>query len=215
MAGKGTLNCKIFLPIRYSAPLQAIRAERLPLADDGTVVGGAEKLCEILDVAGIIDLTASDDMAPPPAGLATLRPQAAPIVRWPRLGMPIRGAASPLPQAHLVTTDVEGDAFDPVALLGLGHLTAHEKEAWEEAGQPISVAGADSSLIPQIDGLAAIGMTATSMDEFVGTSAFMVSTALVWVVPDEFQLGEIARDLAGFWNHRALRLQHRGTRHPS
>jgi hypothetical protein len=55
-----------------------IRFPWLPLADDGTVVGGAEKLCEILDVAGIVDLAASDDMAPPPAGLAALRPQAAP-----------------------------------------------------------------------------------------------------------------------------------------
>ncbi len=56
-----------------------------------------------------------------------------------------------------------------------------------------------------------MGVTATAVDGFISTSAFMTSAALVWVLPDSFALGEVARDLAGFWNYRALRLRHRGT----
>jgi hypothetical protein len=100
---------------------------------------------------------------------------------------------------------------DPSALLGLGYLSPGERAAWEQAGQEVFVATAGDDLLPQLDAKTAVGVTATAVDDFIGTTMFGMTTALVWVLPDNFTLAEVADDLAGFWNFRALRLQHRGT----
>lgn len=188
-----------------------LRFPWLPLAEDGTVTGGAEKLCDVLDVAGIIDLTRSDAREPVPVGIGSLGLPVGPIASWRQLGLPVRGVVSPNPEDPLVTAD-EMDAadFDPVALLGLGYLSPDERSAWEKAGQGFSVA-AGGHLSPQMEGRTVVGVTATAVDDFIGTSVFGDSTALVWLVPDNFTLPEVAEDLAGFWNYRALRLRHRGT----
>jgi hypothetical protein len=189
-----------------------LRFPWLPVGQDGTVTGGAERLCDVLDVAGIIDLTRPDDREPVPAGLASLGLPAAPPARWLRLGLPVRGAVPPTAEAPLVTAgEADGDGFDPVPLLGLGYLNAAGRTAWEEAGQEVSAAAAGQSLFPQLGGRTAVSVTATAVDNFVSTDAFGVSAGLVWLLPDEFTLPEVAEDLAGFWNYRALRLRHRGT----
>lgn len=96
-----------------------LRFPWLPVGQDGAVVGGAERLCEVLDVAGIIDLTRPDDREPVPAGLAPLGLPMAPAARWPRLGLPVRGVVAPVGEAPLITAgQADGDGFDPVPLLG-------------------------------------------------------------------------------------------------
>lgn len=188
-----------------------IRFPWLPLAEDGSVRDGAHNLCDVLDVAGIIDLTRSDASEPAPAGLDALGLSVVTSEQRPRWAMPIRAVAPPAPEAPLVVAgEVDGAAFDPVALLGLGDLDGSERAGWEEAGQPVSVAR-EASVLSQLKARTAVGVTATAVDDFVTTSAFLTSVALVWVLPDDFTLAEVARDLAGFWNYRALRLRHRGT----
>ena len=184
----------------------------LPLAGNGTVTDGAEKLCDVLDVAGIIDLTRSDAREPIPAGIGSLGLPVGTVGSWPQLGLPVRGVVPPQPDVHLVSAgEIDGGGVDPVALLGLGYLDPDERSAWDAAGQDVRMAVAEGSLFPQLDDRTAVGVTAGSVDDFVGTSMFGISTALVWLVPDSFTLPEVARDLSGFWNYRALRLRHRGT----
>jgi hypothetical protein len=189
-----------------------IRFPWLPLAEDGTVKGGAEKLCAVLDVAGVIDLTRSDAREPVPPGLESLGLDVAPLASWPSLGLPVRGVLLPTAGGPLITAGEMDDAgLDPAALLGLGYLGPGERAAWQQAGQDVFVAVAGDDLVPQLDARTAVGVTATAVDDFIGTTVFGITTALVWVLPDNFTLAEVAEDLAGFWNDRALRLQHRGT----
>ena len=189
-----------------------IRFPWLPLAEDGTVKGGAEKLCAVLDVAGIIDLTRSDAREPVPTGLESLGLDVAPLANWQSLGLPVRGVLAPTAEGPLVTAGEMDDAdVDPTALLGLGYLSPGERAAWEQAGQEVFVAAAGDHFLPQLDARTAVGVTATAVDDFIGTTMFGMTTALVWVLPDNFTLAEVADDLAMFWNFRALRLQHRGT----
>ena len=189
-----------------------LRFPWLPIAGDGTVTGGAEHLCDVLDVAGIIDLTSSEGRKPVPAGLASLGPPVAPPSRWPRLGLPVRGAVQPVPEDPIFTASETDDSrLDPVPLLGLGYLGAGERAMWEEARQGVSATSAGASLLCQLDRRTAVSVTGTAVDNFVSTDVFGVSTALVWLLPDDCTLPEVAEDLTGFWNYRALRLRHRGT----
>ena len=189
-----------------------IRFPWLPLAEDGTVKGGAEKLCAVLDVAGIIDLTRSDAREPVPTGLESLGLDVAPLANWPSLGLPVRGVLTPTAEGPLVTAGEMDDAdVDPTAFLGLGYLSPGERAAWEQVGQEVFVAAPGDDFLPQLDARTAVGVTATAVDDFIGTTMFGMTTALVWVLPDNFTLAEVADDLAMFWNFRALRLQHRGT----
>lgn len=189
-----------------------IRFPWLPLADDGSVRDDAQKLCDVLDVAGIIDLTRSDASEPVPPGLASLSLTVVAGDHRPPWAMPVRAVVTPTAEDLVVAAgEVEGADFDPVALLGLGDLGQSERAAWEEAGQAVSVASTGNCVLPQLTGLTAVGVTAMAVDNFVSTSAFMTSAALVWLLPDNFTLADIARDLVGFWNYRALRLRHRGT----
>ena len=188
-----------------------IRFPWLPLAEDGSVLDDAQKLCDVLDVVGIIDLTRSDPRQPAPAGFEPLDLTVVTGDHRPPWGLPVRAVASSAPDAPLmVAGEVDGGKFDPVALLGLGDLDEGERAGWEQAGQPISAAK-EPSVLSQMERRTAVGVTATAVDDFISTSAFMTSAALVWVLPDTFTLGEVGRDLAGFWNYRALRLRHRGT----
>ena len=205
----GQLRAAVSLACRWWGGL---RFPWLPVGQNGAVTGGAENLCEVLDVAGIIDLTRPDGKEPVPTGLASLGLPVAPPARWLRLGLPVRGAVAPTTQAPLVTAvEADGDGFDPVPLLGLGYLNEAERAAWEEAGQQVSTATAGHSLLPQLGERTAVSVTATAVDDFVSTDAFGVSAGLVWLLPDEFTLPQVAEDLAGFWNYRALRLRHQGT----
>jgi hypothetical protein len=96
-----------------------LRFPWLPVADDGTVTGGAEHLCDVLDVAGIIDLTSSDDGEPAPAGLASLGLPVAPPGRWPRLGLPVRGVVAPVPEDPIFTW-LENSSAGPGGVRRLG-----------------------------------------------------------------------------------------------
>jgi len=63
----------------------------LTLDSEGGVTDGTEQLCSVLDVAGIIDLTRSDDRSPVPVGLQAFGvPVTAGDLR-PRWAMPLRG----------------------------------------------------------------------------------------------------------------------------
>jgi hypothetical protein len=189
-----------------------IRFPWLPLNQDGAVADGAEKLCGVLDVAGIIDLTRPDGREPVSTGLESLGLPVLPASPRLPLALPVRGAVAAVSADPLVTAgEMDDAAFDPVSLLGLGGLSAGERAAWQEKGQPITVAPVGGSLLPQLSGRTAVGVTAAGADQFISGSAFGISAALVWLLPDAFTLTDVARDLAGFWNYRALRLRHRET----
>ena len=176
------------------------------------MVGDAQKICDVLDVAGIIDLTRSDASEPVPAGLAKLGLQVIAGDPRPPWGMPVRGVVVPSAEDPLVVAEeADGADVDWAALVGLGGLSLDERARQEEEGQAISAVPEDSYVLPQLGGRTALGMTATAVDDFIIMSAFMTTTALVWVLPDSFTLTEVAKDLTAFWNYRALRPRHRGT----
>lgn len=205
----GQLRAAVSLACRWWG---GIRFPWLPLGLDGSVREDAERLCDVLDVAGIIDLTRSDTGEPVPAGLEPLGLTVVAGDHRPPWGMPVRAVVTSATEDPLVMAGEVGSTdFDPAALLGLGGLDESERAGWEEAGQSVSVAPVGSCLLPQLEGRTAVGVTATAVDNFISTTAFMTSAALVWLLPDSFTLAEVARDLAGFWNYRALRLRHRGT----
>jgi hypothetical protein len=189
-----------------------IRYPWLRLSEDGSVIGNAQNVWDVLDVAGIIDLTRSDPSEPVPAGLAKSGLHV--IVGDPRppWAMPIRGVVAPSAEDPLVVAEeADGADVDWAALVGLGGLSLDERARQEEDGQAISAVPADSYVLPQLGGRTAVGVTATAVDNFISMSAFMTTTALVWVLPDSFTLTEVAKDLTAFWNYRALRPRHRGT----
>jgi hypothetical protein len=186
-----------------------IRFPWLPVADDGTLIDNPEELCDALDVVGIIDLTRPDAGLPVPQGLTSL---GLPVLTSDRLrmrGVPVRGVAGSSEAPLVMAPDQGGGELDPVALLGLGCPGADQRVAWEDRGQVISEVSGAESLLPQLDARTAINVTATQIDDFVSTSAFMISTGLVWVLPDTFTLSEVGPDLTAFWNYRALRLRYR------
>lgn len=188
-----------------------IRFPWLPLAEDGTVNGGMERLCEVLDVVGIIDLTRATSTEEIPTGIEHLGLRVQTRDEQPPWAMPVRGVVEPIPERPLVVANVvQGQDLDPIALLGVGLLDEEDRTEWELDLQGVSVAG-DNYVVPQFDERTAIGVTATAIDNFTSSSAFMTSAALVWVLPDSFTLAEVSEDLVHFWNHRALRLRHRRT----
>jgi hypothetical protein len=120
------------------------------------------------------------------------------------------------PPAALCKTRIDSNEtddgnLDPVPLLGLGYLGAGERARWEEVLQGVSGTNTAASLLYQLDRRTAVSVTGTAVDDFVSTDVFGISTALVWLLPDDCTLREVAEDLSGFWNYRALRLRHRGT----
>jgi len=188
-----------------------IRFPWLPLAEDGSVRWGMEQLCGALDVVGVIDLTRSTGSEAVPAGLEELGLRVLTRDERLRWAMPVRAVAKPIPEQPLVVADdEEGRELDPVALVGLGLLNEGDRGEWEVDLQGVSVAS-ENHILPQLGERTAIGVTATAIDNFISTHAFMTSAALVWVLPDSFTLAQVAHDLVDFWNYRALRLRHRGT----
>ena len=67
----GQLRAAVNLACRWWG---GIRYPWLRLSEDGSVVGDAQKICDVLDVAGIIDLTRSDASEPVPAWACKARP---------------------------------------------------------------------------------------------------------------------------------------------
>ena len=184
----------------------------LTVEADGTVSASAETMCDELDVVGIIDLTRADDSTPPAAGLVSLNRNIIIGNTEPPLAMPIRAVAAPDPNSPLIRAadDTDGD-FDPVAMINLGHIDDSECAAWEESGQGVATGANDSWLRSQPAQRTAVGITTTADDNFVISSAFLTSAALIWVLPDNFVLSDVGKDLCAFWNYRALRLRHRET----
>jgi hypothetical protein len=177
----------------------------LPLQEDGTIIGGAEKLCSVLDVAGIVDLTREDDRDPVPVGLQALGVPVTPRRKRPKWAMPIRGAVIPEEDLELIAADEEpedGD-LDLVELVALGIIGHKEYSAWEEVGQSVYLRGNELALAQLRP--TAISITAMGIDTFTAEEEFPTTVALVWVLPDTFTLPEIASDLTTFWNSRALR----------
>jgi hypothetical protein len=179
----------------------------LTLDSEGAVTDGTDQLCSVLDVAGIIDLTRSDDREPVPVGLQALGvPVTAGDLR-PKWAMPLRGVVAPGTGDSLITAG-SGEDDDLAQMVAIGTLDSGERESWAMVGQSVSLVQDDQSVLAQLTGYTAVGATATGMETVSAEGLFPTTTALIWVLPDSFTLADVARDLAAFWNFRALRLWH-------
>jgi hypothetical protein len=177
----------------------------LMLDADGKVTGGTEQLCGDLDVAGIIDLTRPDEQEPVPVGLQALGvPVTAGDLR-PKWAMPLRGVVTPDTSTPLIIAE-GGEGNDLAQMIAIGTLDSDERDGWAEIGQSVSLVRDDESVIAQLTGRTVVGATTAGMQTVSAEVVFPTTAALIWVLPDSFDLADVARELAVFWNTRALRL---------
>jgi hypothetical protein len=177
----------------------------LTLNSEGAVTRGTEQLCGVFDVAGIIDLTRSDNREPIPIGLKALGvPVTAGDLR-PKWAMPLRGVVAPDVGDSLITAGTE-EEDDLAQVVAVGILDSDERGNWAKIGQSVSQVRDDESVLAQLTDRTAAGATATGMETVSAEGLFPTTAALIWVLPDSFELADVARDLAAFWNFRALRL---------
>jgi hypothetical protein len=179
----------------------------LTLDSEGAITGGTQRLCSVLDVAGIIDLTRSDNRDPIPAGLQALGvPITAGDLR-PRWAMPLRGVLATETGDPLITA-ASGEGDDVAQMVAIGTLGPDERDSWANVGQSVSLAGDGESVPAQLTGRTAATATAAGIETVNAEGVFPSTAALVWVLPDSFTLPDGAGELAAFWNFRALRLWH-------
>jgi len=184
----------------------------LAVAANGSVTDQAVMLCDELDVIGIIDLTRSIDSEPVSPGIASLGRSIVIGENRPPLAMPVRAVVRPSAERPIVRARDEADPnFDLIAMLNLGIIDEGDCAVWEESGQGIAVGSSDSNLRSQPGPRTALGITTTGDDNFIVTSAFITSAALIWVLPDTFAIADVVKDICAFWNYRALRLRHQST----
>ena len=182
----------------------------ITLNSDGEVTGGTEQLCNVLDVAEVIDLTRPDNRVAIPAGLQDLGVQVVAGDLRPKWAMPIRGVIAPDTGDPLITT-ANGDDDDLAQAVAIGTLGSDEHDSWTEAGQLVSPAQSEESVLAQLSRRTVIGVSATGMEAVTAEVLFPTTTALLWVLPDDFTLPDVTQDLVAFWNYRALRLWHSRT----
>jgi hypothetical protein len=177
----------------------------LLLDADGAVTGGTEHLCGALDVAGIIDLTRADEREPVPVGLQALGlPVTAGDLR-PKWAMPLRGVVAPDTSDPLIIAEC-GEGDDLAQMIAIGTLGSDERDSWAEIGQAVSLVREGESVIAQLADRTAVRATTAGMQTVSAEVVFPTTAALIWVLPDSFELADVARELAVFWNTRALRL---------
>jgi hypothetical protein len=161
-------------------------------------------------VAGIIDLTRSDDRDPVPAGLQALGVQVTAGDLRPRWAMPLRGVVAPNTADPLIAA-ASGEGDDLAQMVAIGTLGPDERDGWAKVGQPVSQAGDGQSVTAQLTRRTVAAVTAAGVETVSAEGVFPSTAALIWVLPDDFTPSDVASDLAAFWNFRALRLWHSRT----